>query len=304
MKITGTFLDEITHDIPSANWGPDEWARDFDAMQAVGIDTVILIRAGFRDRMTFESETLKQFGPMRPAYLDLVDIFLREAERCGMNFYFGIYDSGIYWSRGDYQQEIEINKRFTEEVIRKYGERKAFKGWYLSHELHGYNEAFMKVYLGLTRHLRGLKEMPLLMSPYVQGRKQFDDPITPEEHEQQWDTIFTQLSGEVDIVAFQDGQVDFLELAEFMAINKALADKHKLQSWSNVETFERGMPINFLPINWQNLRYKIEAAEKVGVEKLVTFEFSHFLSPNSMYPSAHNLYRRYQEWLAATGQAS
>ncbi|MAS32378.1 MAG: Tat pathway signal protein [Anaerolineaceae bacterium] len=303
MKITGTFLDEITHDIPAANWGPAEWARDFDAMRAVGIDTVILIRAGYRDRTTFESETLRQFRPMRPAYLDLVDLFLREAERCGMDFYFGIYDSGEHWARGDYQQEIEINQRFTEEVIQKYGDRKAFKGWYLSHELHGYNEAFMQVYLGLTRHLRALKDMPLLMSPYVKGRKQFDDPITPEEHEKQWDTIFAQLAGEVDIVAFQDGQIDFLELAEFMAINKALADKHGLESWSNVETFERGMPINFLPINWQNLRYKLEAAETAGVEKLITFEFSHFLSPNSVYPSAHNLYRRYQEWLAETGQA-
>lgn len=302
MKITGTFLDEITHDIPSANWSREEWARDFDAMQAVGIDTVILIRAGFRDRMTFESETLKRFGPMRPAYIDLVDLFLHEAERCGMDFYFGIYDSGVHWAQGDYEKEIEINQHFTEEVIHNYGERKAFKGWYLSHELHGYNEAFMKVYVGLTRHLRGLKNIPLLMSPYVKGRKQFDDPITPEEHEQQWDTIFSQLSGEVDIVAFQDGQVEFLELAEFMTINKALADKHHLQSWSNVETFERGMPINFLPINWQNLRYKIEAAQQADVEKLITFEFSHFLSPNSMYPSAHQLYKRYREWLVETDQ--
>ena len=239
---------------------------------------------------------------MRPAYLDLVDLFLREAERCGMDFYFGIYDSGVYWARGDYEKEIEINQHFSEEVIRKYGERQAFKGWYLSHELHGYNESFMKVYLGLARHLSGLKDMPLLMSPYVKGRKQFDDPITPEEHERQWDRIFAQLSGEVDIVAFQDGQVDFLELAEFMAINKALADKNDLRSWSNVETFERGMPIDFLPINWQNLRYKIEAAEKAGVEKLITFEFSHFLSPNSMYPSAHNLYKRYEEWLEERGR--
>ena len=41
MKITGTFLDEISHDIPSSNWGPEEWAADFDAMKADGIDTVI-----------------------------------------------------------------------------------------------------------------------------------------------------------------------------------------------------------------------------------------------------------------------
>jgi len=46
--ITGIFLDEVSHDIPSANWGPAEWAADFDAMAAVGIDTVILIRAGYR----------------------------------------------------------------------------------------------------------------------------------------------------------------------------------------------------------------------------------------------------------------
>lgn len=302
MKITGTFLDEITHDIPSANWGAAEWAQDFDAMRAVGIDTVILIRAGFHDRMTFESDTLKKFGEMRPAYDDLVDIFLREAERCGMNFYFGLYDSGVYWSNGDYQQEVEINKHFTEEVIRKYGDRLAFKGWYLSHELYTYNEAFMKVYLGLTKHLRGLKDIPLLMSPYVKGSKQFDDPITPEEHEKQWDIIFSMLSDDMDIVAFQDGQVEFLELSEFLSINKSLADKYGLESWSNVESFERGMPIDFLPINWQNLRYKIEAAEKAGVEKLITFEFSHFMSPNSMYPSAHQLYRRYMDWLQQTNQ--
>jgi hypothetical protein len=303
MKITGTFLDEITHDIPSANWGPKEWARDFDAMKAVGIDTVILIRAGYRDRMTFESETLRQFAPMRPAYLDLVDLFLQEAERCQMDFYFGLYDSGVYWWRGDYRTEVEINRRFSEEVIRKYGDRRAFKGWYLSHELHSYDEAFMQIYLGLTRHLRGLKNIPILMSPYVKGRKQFDDPITPEEHEQQWDLIFSQLSSEVDIVAFQDGQVEFQELSTYLAINKALADKYGLQSWSNVETFERGMPINFLPIHWQNLRYKIEAAEGAEVEKLITFEFSHFLSPNSMYPSAHSLHNRYREWLVETRQA-
>lgn len=103
--------------------------------------------------------------------------------------------------------------------------------------------------------------MPLLMPPYGKGRKQFDDPITPSEHENQWDIMFLQLSGEVDIVAFQDGQVEFLELAEFLSINKTLADKYGLKAWSNVETFERGMPIDFLPINGQSLRYKADIVQ-------------------------------------------
>ncbi|MFP4229390.1 MAG: DUF4434 domain-containing protein, partial [Salinivenus sp.] len=103
MQITGTFLDEITHDIPSQNWGPEAWARDFDAMQAVGIDTVILIRAGYRDRATFDSEVLRRHRDMLPAYGDLVDLFLREAGRHDMDLFFGTYDAGTFWDDGDYQ---------------------------------------------------------------------------------------------------------------------------------------------------------------------------------------------------------
>jgi hypothetical protein len=297
MRITGTFLDEITHDIPAANWGPEEWAADFDAMRLVGIDTVILIRAGYRDRMTFDSAALAATQPMRPAYTDLVDLFLTQAERCGMTFFFGLYDSGQYWHAGQPEREVEINLRFTEEVARKYAGRAAFGGWYLSHEISEYDEGHMRLYERLARHVKGLKDVPVLMSPYVRGRKQFDEPITPEEHERHWDRVFAALAGFVDIVAFQDGHVDFLELPEYLEINTRLAQRHGLRSWSNVETFERGMPINFLPINWPNLRFKVEAAGAAGVEKLITFEFSHFLSPHSIYPSAHTLYRRYREWL-------
>jgi hypothetical protein len=31
---------------------------------------------------------------------------------------------------------------------------------------------------------------------------------------------------------------------------------------------------------------------------LITFEYSHFLSPNSMFPSAHTLHKRWREWMA------
>jgi hypothetical protein len=298
MKITGTFLDEITHDIPSANWGLHEWAADFDAMASVGIDTVILIRAGYRDRMTFPSEVLAQEMRMRPVYIDLVDLFLTQAERTGMTFYFGIYDSGQFWQQGQPEREVELNLRFTEEVARKYAQRKAFGGWYMTHEIHAHDAGTTRLIERLARHVKGLKDVPVLMSPYVRGRKQFgDNPITPQEHERQWDEIFSILSGFVDIVAFQDGQVDFYELPTYLEINTRLARKHGLRPWSNVESFERGMPINFMPIDWRNLVDKIEAAGQANVEKLITFEFSHFMSPNSIWPSAHNLFNRYQEFL-------
>ena len=58
LKITGTFLDEISHDIPHQNWGEKEWDRDFSYMKAIGIDTVIVIRSGYRKFITYPSEYL------------------------------------------------------------------------------------------------------------------------------------------------------------------------------------------------------------------------------------------------------
>ena len=58
MLITGTFLDEISHDIPHQNWGFKDWEQDFMAMKSIGIDTVILIRCGHKRWITYPSDYL------------------------------------------------------------------------------------------------------------------------------------------------------------------------------------------------------------------------------------------------------
>ncbi len=56
--ITGTFIDEITYDIPSSNWSVAQWKRDLDYMQDIGIDTLIMIRGGFGRKTVFPSKVL------------------------------------------------------------------------------------------------------------------------------------------------------------------------------------------------------------------------------------------------------
>lgn len=107
LKITGTFLDEISHDIPHQNWGEREWELDFQHMEAIGIDTVIIIRSGYRKFITYPSKYLLSKGCYMPS-IDLLDLFLRLADKYGMKFYFGLYDSGEYWDTGDRSKEIEI----------------------------------------------------------------------------------------------------------------------------------------------------------------------------------------------------
>ena len=76
LRITGTFLNEISFDIPSQNWGPGEWADDFSAMQAIGIDTVIIIKGGLRKQTVFPSKVI---GTHQQD--DLAALFLEEAAK-------------------------------------------------------------------------------------------------------------------------------------------------------------------------------------------------------------------------------
>ena len=122
LHITGTFLDEISHDIPHQNWGEKEWDRDFRYMKAIGIDTVILIRSGYRKFITYPSPYLLKQGCYMPS-VDLVDLFLRLAAKYGMTFYFGLYDSGRYWDTGDMSHEVEHNKFVIEEIWNMYGRK-------------------------------------------------------------------------------------------------------------------------------------------------------------------------------------
>jgi hypothetical protein len=76
-----------------------------------------------------------------------------------------------------------------------------------------------------------------------------------------------------------------------------MADKFGIRSWTNSETFDRDMPIKFLPIKWEKLLMKLKAAQHAGMEQAITFEFSHFMSPQSAYLQAGHLYDRYKEYL-------
>jgi hypothetical protein len=146
--------------------------------------------------------------------------------------------------------------------------------------------------------------LPTFISPWIDGKKAVlaaqeiltkENAISLQEHEKEWDEIFSGIKDAIDAVAFQDGHIDYHELEDFFRVNKMLAKRYGLQCWTNAETFDRDMPIKFLPIKWEKLKLKLEAAKKAGYDKAITFEFSHFMSPQSMYPSAAHLYNRYLE---------
>lgn len=305
LKITGTFLDEISHDIPHQNWGEKEWDQDFQHMKHIGIDTVIMIRSGYRKFITFPSEYLLKQGCYMPS-MDLVDLFLRLAQKYDMKFWFGLYDSGHYWDTRDMSKEVEHNMYVIEEVWNKYGTKyNSFGGWYISTEISRNTKGAINAFYRMGKQCKDVSEgLPTFISPWIDGKKAImgtnlktrEDAVSVQQHEEEWNEIFHGIHEVVDACAFQDGHIDYDELDAFFTVNKKLADKYGMQCWTNAETFDRDMPIRFLPIKFDKLRMKLEAAKRAGYDKAITFEFSHFMSPQSSYQQAGHLYNRYREY--------
>ena len=146
--------------------------------------------------------------------------------------------------------------------------------------------------------------LPVLMSPGMRGIKAFPEEwpiekkmahlIGPEKHREEWDYLMKMLEQSVDIIAFQDGHVEFEELETFLRINTELAAEHGIECWSNIESFDRDiLNPKFHPIGWEKLLFKIKVAERTNHAKLITYEFVPFLCPDGCYSEAKYLLKQY-----------
>ena len=247
LRISGTFLDEISHDIPHQNWGEKEWEQDFRHMRAIGIDTVIMIRSGYRKFITYPSMHLLGKGCYYPS-IDLLDMFLRLADKYSMKFYFGLYDSGRYWDTGDLSWEIEDNKYVIDEVWQNYGSKyKSFGGWYISGEISRATKGAIDAFHAMGKQCKDVSGgLPTFISPWIDGKKAVmangssltkADAVSVDEHEREWNEIFDGIHDVVDACAFQDGHIDYDELDAFFAVNKKLADKYGITQTQGIGKF-------------------------------------------------------------------
>ena len=278
-------------------------------MAEAGIDTVVLIRAGYRERLAYPSVVVPEHVRTLPVHEDLISLFLRLCEPRNMRFFFGTYDSGRFWHRHEWRREVEINRGLIREAWARYGGHGAFGGWYLSHETPDTSKRIMDIHAALAEEMRAVSDLPILISPFfngrldpagVSGRLDDEERLSIEEHIEQWDEYFSRLGGLIDFCAFQDGTVEMLDLEEYVRASAELAGRYGVEPWSNLEAFDRDVPMKFPPIDSRKLLYKLETVQPY-VSKIITFEFSHFMSPNSMWPSARMLYRRYREYVASRG---
>ena len=293
--ITGTFIDEVTYDIPAQNWSNEQWAADLDNMKEVGMDTLIIMRGVFYDKCLYPS---KIFPTLKEENEDFMGFILEEAQKRDMDVYLGMYISNLCWNDGDWKGEIAQNKKYIDEVLARYKGLSSFKGWYIPHETGSNIYNITETMGGLAKLCKDkTPDKKVLISPFFRGINMYPEALTPERTADVWDRIWQDCGKEIDVCAFQDGTTRLCDYGEYFKQMKKVTDAYDIRLWSNVETFERDVRSLFMPIPFDVLRRKIQIAQQY-VEKCITFEFSHFLSPQSIFPSAHNLnalYRNYYE---------
>lgn len=291
--ISGTFIDEITYDIPSSNWDNEQWAKDLDYMKKVGIDTVITIRAGFNGKMIYPSKVLPHLNEDDP---DFADFIFKECEKRNMKVIFGLYISNLTWNEGDADEEIRCNRLLIDEVCERYGHYKSFYGWYIPHEV-GSNVLNI-AYLQNTLAKMCKDKTPdkkVMFSPFFYCEwADKEHPLSPEETYKEWKKILKDSNGNIDFCAFQDGSAPYEQRVEYFKQAKKAMDEQEIEIWANIEMFDKS-PNGLMPVDFNVLKSKINVVKPI-VSKMITFEFSHFMSPQSIYPSARNLYKRYKDY--------
>lgn len=293
--LKATFIDEVTYDLNSQNWSKKEWKKDLHYMKKIGIDTLVFIRAGFYNKTNYPTNnfpTLKEDDDE-----DLVEIVLSEADKNNMNVYVGLYISDLCWGNGDIETEIAKNKIFIKEAVERYGHHKSFIGWYIPHEVGNDIFNIKELMLELGKMLReATPNKKIMISPFFHSPNHVPQmPILPDETEKEWDKIFKVCGEYIDVCAFQDGIEPEEMYEDYFTAVKRVCDKYDIELWANCETFDPICKKTFYPISFELLRYKVNKA-KPFVSGYITFEFSHFMSPQSMFVSAKHLYKRYCEY--------
>ena len=287
--ITGTFIDEITYDIPSSNWTRGQWRRDLDNMKKIGIDTLVFIRGGFYGKTIYPSKYFNTEGAD-----DFAGFILEEAEKRRMKVFMGLHISDIDWGGGDVRGELERNRHFIDEVYERYNGISSFHGWYIPQEASKNELNITEIFKGLSYLCKQKDDtMPVLISPYFNTYVTGGD-FTPAQHAEEWHGIFSECGEGIDICAFQDGSSPIESMREYLVNTRRLCDEFGITHWVNTETVERDVRRMYYPIPFDLLKQKLTQHREYA-EKIITFEFSHFLSPQSIYPSARNLNRLYRK---------
>jgi hypothetical protein len=289
------------------HWGngwtsyPIDWNAVLDSMREIGMTTIILKRLAVKVDSNID-KLYEPGGNGGPA-----GEILRLAQDKGMKVYLGLVDEPEFSfeqvterylfgrnaaEAADRRSVFGRNREVAREAWPLFREFRSFAGWYIPNELWNLNLSggksglLHRFLLRTTKYLREdlaraesamwrarAAEKQMAVSPYFNREYRGNGELaSPAEVRREYSTILNGAG--IDIVMVQDSYaVSGYDDAFVDAFGDA-ARAAKAQFWVNVENFAGGCPAPFARLTRQ-----LELAKAHRPDKLVTFDFFHFMNP-------------------------
>lgn len=281
-----------------------KWTSTLKSMQEIKLDTVIL---------QYHQHGGTKFIPEGKDGIDATKIILDYAQDNGMQVYVGLkYDTRWYgkWKEQKYLEQVAADsKKLAKQLWERYGKSPAFAGWYVPQEM--WNQDYSPRELEqLGRYFRDVGDecrklapgKPVAVSPYFNPSSDF---LGAEAFGQRY-SQFLKGAG-LNVVMLQDSvgarkiaPEEFEEkLLPFYRAIQATAQQNGAEFWGNIESFQivPGQPKDdkYQPADAARLAKQINAGGPFA-QKLVTFDFFHYMNPHGFtYEDAN--YREKQKRL-------
>ena len=290
------------------NWDDAKWQSEFNYLKQVKMHYIVMgtsITTGNITKTIYKSDI--KGAQMEYPQVDIVDMCLRNAQKCGVKVFLGLDYNSDWWKKSGNDPkwlyaQMERANLIANELYTKYYSKypEAFYGWYFVYEVDNLNFKCKHQYSVLSNainiNLKYLKEknqrLPFMISPFMNSKYG-----TPKKYAKHWAYLFEHTDLEKgDIFCPQDsvggGGLNIDEVdAWFCEFKKVVDTKPGLLFWANIETFNH--------INWSsaplNRFIKQMEIESVYVDNIITFAYSHYYSPNNIDKGFHETYLNYIE---------
>ena len=212
------------------------WQDDLDALDALGMDTIIFISP--------------HAGAKPDGDTDLFDAFLGEMDRRGMRVYLCTQQPAAWWTLPDPAPELARATAHVQDLVARYGRHESFTGFYIPYECYVmWGDAAVltkRLYREVASACKAADpSRHTLISPFfiLDDRGVLGDFrwATPQEYRAFWEDILR--GSDIDTVALQDSGEHLAcytleQRAPFFEAMKGACDATGKTLWANVETGE------------------------------------------------------------------
>jgi hypothetical protein len=305
------------------NLTPELWALEFQYMQAIDINTVVVVSLGHLrpDSGDESGYSLAPDGLLYPSDFvdvserptrDLLEMILSLADQNGMNVYLGSLQTATDWTDGtEFAALRSYNQRVAFEIVQRYGHHQSLRGWYFTQEIWmNWVKKYGAAYNGTSLLADWAADMKNIdpaksttASVVVKEAASGEMPgLTPIELDA-WTASFLQ-SARIDILMPQDGigagdgAPSLDDLPEYFSAMQSAARAANTSLWSAIETFTADPNLSgehFPPAPVARIQDQINRVSPY-VSGYVSWIFGDDMSPQATYypVEASELNRQYR----------